>query len=74
MGLMQKLAKKLSPGAEEESRQWRFTCSACQAESSAWDLGWVITGTRSKGHTRTVECPKCHAKVKATVAKVAINA
>lgn len=70
MGIMQKLATKLSPGAEEESKQWRFTCSACGAESNAWDLGWVITGTRTKGHTRTVECPKCHAKVKATLEKV----
>lgn len=71
MGFIQKVAKKLSPGAEEESRQWRFTCSACNAESDAWDLGWVITGTRSSGHTRTVECPKCHAKVKATLEKAA---
>jgi hypothetical protein len=70
MGIMQKLATKLSPGAEAESKTWRFNCSACQAESNAWDLGWVITGTRSKGHTRTVECPKCHAKVKATLVKV----
>ena len=69
MGLIQKIAKKLSLGAEEESCQWRFTCSACKAESNAWDLGWVITGTRSKGHTRTVECPKCHSKVKATLEK-----
>ena len=71
MGIAQKLAKKLSPGAEAESKLWRFTCSACKAESNAWDLGWVITGRRPGGHTRTVECPKCHAKVKATVLKVA---
>lgn len=41
-----------------------------KAESDAWDLGWVITGTRSKGHTRTVEC-LCHAQVNATLEKVA---
>jgi DNA-directed RNA polymerase subunit RPC12/RpoP len=69
MGLIQNIAKKLYPQAEEESRKWRFTCSACKAESDAWELGWVITGTRSKGHTRTVECPKCHAKVRATLEK-----
>jgi hypothetical protein len=74
MGIVQKIVKKLAPGAEEESRQWCFTCSACKAESSAWDLGWVITGARSRGHTRTVECPKCHAKVKATVEKRAHGA
>ena len=69
MGFVQKLALKLSPGAEAESRQWCFACPECRAESSAWDLGWVITGKRSKGHTRKVECPKCHAKVEVTVAK-----
>jgi hypothetical protein len=63
------LMQKLFPGAEAESRTWRFTCPSCNTEGSAWDLGWVITGTRSQGHTRTVECPKCHAKVKVTVEK-----
>lgn len=71
MGLIQKIAKKLAPGAEAESKTWVFTCAACKQESNAWDLGWVITGTRSKGHTRTVECPKCHAKAKVTLTKKA---
>jgi Zn finger protein HypA/HybF involved in hydrogenase expression len=70
MGIIQKIAAKLDANAEAESRSWQFTCSACSAVSSAWDLGWVITGTRSKGHTRKVECPKCHAKVTATLSKV----
>jgi hypothetical protein len=71
MGIVQKLATKLAPGAEQETKQWRFTCPACKKESTAWDLGWVITGKRSRGHTRKVECPKCHEKVKVTVNKVA---
>ncbi len=74
MGIVQKIAAKLSPGAEAESRTWRFTCPECNAESDAWDLGWVITGTRTKGHTRTVDCPKCHAKVKVTLNKVPASA
>jgi hypothetical protein len=71
MGIVQKLASKLAPGAEAESKTWTFTCPSCSKESSAWDLGWVITGKRSHGHTRKVECPKCHDKVKVTVEKKA---
>jgi DNA-directed RNA polymerase subunit RPC12/RpoP len=69
MSLVQRLAAKLSPNAEAESKTWRFTCPECKAESNAWDLGWVITGTRSKGHTRKVRCPKCDAKVQITLEK-----
>jgi hypothetical protein len=34
MGILQKLALKLSPGAEAESRLWCFACPECKAESS----------------------------------------
>jgi DNA-directed RNA polymerase subunit RPC12/RpoP len=69
MSLVQKIAAKLAPGAEAESKTWCYTCPACKAEGNAWDLGWVITGVRSKGHTRAIECPACHAKVKVTLEK-----
>ena len=69
MGLVQKIAKKLAPGAEAETKRWVYTCPACQAEGNAWDLGWVITGTRTKGHTRAIACPACKAKVTVTLSK-----
>ena len=69
MGIVQKIAKKLSPGAEAESKKWLYACPECKAEGNAWDLGWVLTGSRPGGHTRKIECPACHAKVKVTVLK-----
>ncbi len=62
MNGLQKVLTGILPGkwardAEEESRNWVFTCS-CGSESSVWDAGGIRWGAAGNP-VRFMKCPSC---------------